>query len=245
MSKVKKISKYIVDFLTAIVFCFLIMIIISKVSMLFTGKQYFEIFGYSVFTVATGSMEPTISQNDIVIVKKTNDIKVNDIVTYEKEGNYITHRVISMSDDTLVTKGDANNTNDISVPRSSLVGKVINVFEKGGIWQKIFTTPSVIIMMFVTLLLFDFAFSFKGFKKKEEVVETKPEVKKVETEGVAVNELTDNKQNVTKEEVQQIKKDLPPVSDKTLGYTIGLNLSDIQAEINRELDEEIEDGEER
>ena len=244
MSKVKKISKYVVDFLTAIVFCFLIMIIISKVSMLFTGKQYFEIFGYSVFTVATGSMEPTISQNDIVIVKKTNDIKVNDIVTYEKEGNYITHRVISMSDDTLVTKGDANNTNDVSVPRSSLVGKVINVFEKGGVWQKIFTTPSVIIMMFVTLLLFDFAFSFKGFKKKE-VEETKPEVKKVETEGVAVNELTDNKQNVTKEEVQQIKKDLPPVSDKTLGYTIGLNLSDIQAEINRELDEEIEDGEER
>ncbi len=234
MSKVKKISKYIVDFLTAIVFCFLIMIIVAKVSMLFTGKQYFEIFGYSVFTVATGSMEPTISQNDIVIVKKTNDIKVDDIVTYEKDGDYITHRVISMSDDTLVTKGDANNTNDISVPRSSLVGKVINIFEHGGIWQKIFTTPAVIIMMFVTLLLFDLAFSFKGFKKKNP-----------EEDGVAISEITENpKQNITKEEVQQIKKDLPPVSDKTLGYTIGLNLSDIQAEINRELDEETEDEEE-
>ncbi len=238
MHIVKKCIKIGIDLLTAIVFCFLIMIIISKVSMLFTGKQYFEIFGYSVFTVATGSMEPTISQNDIVIVKKTNDIKVNDIVTYEKDGNYITHRVISMSDDTLVTKGDANNTNDISVPRSSLVGKVINIFEKGGVWQKIFTTPSVIIMMFVTLLLFDFAFSFKGFKKKGELPPKE--------EGVTVNEITDNpKQSITKEEVQQIKKDLPPVSDKTLGYTIGLNLSDIQAEINRDLEEEIEDGEER
>ena len=238
MHIVKKCIKIGIDLLTAIVFCFLIMIIISKVSMLFTGKQYFEIFGYSVFTVATGSMEPTISQNDIVIVKKTNDIKVNDIVTYEKDGNYITHRVISMSDDTLVTKGDANNTNDISIPRTSLVGKVINIFEKGGVWQKIFTTPSVIIMMFVTLLLFDFAFSFKGFKKKGELPPKE--------EGVTVNEITDNpKQSITKEEVQQIKKDLPPVSDKTLGYTIGLNLSDIQAEINRDLEEEIEDGEER
>ena len=238
MHIVKKCIKIGIDLLTAIVFCFLIMIIISKVSMLFTGKQYFEIFGYSVFTVSTGSMEPTISQNDIVIVKKTNDIKVNDIVTYEKDGNYITHRVISMSDDTLVTKGDANNTNDISIPRTSLVGKVINIFEKGGVWQKIFTTPSVIIMMFVTLLLFDFAFSFKGFKKKGELPPKE--------EGVTVNEITDNpKQSITKEEVQQIKKDLPPVSDKTLGYTIGLNLSDIQAEINRDLEEEIEDGEER
>ncbi len=238
MHIVKKCIKIGIDLLTAVVFCFLIMIIVSKVSMLFSGKQYFEIFGYSVFTVATGSMEPTISQNDIVIVKKTNDIKVNDIVTYEKDGNYITHRVISMSDDTLVTKGDANNTNDISVPRSSLVGKVINIFEKGGVWQKIFTTPSVIIMMFVTLLLFDFAFSFKGFKKKGELPPKE--------EGVTVNEITDNpKQSITKEEVQQIKKDLPPVSDKTLGYTIGLNLSDIQAEINRDLEEEIEDGEER
>jgi signal peptidase len=238
MHIVKKCIKIGIDLLTAVVFCFLIMIIVSKVSMLFSGKQYFEIFGYSVFTVATGSMEPTISQNDIVIVKKTNDIKVNDIVTYEKDGNYITHRVISMSDDTLVTKGDANNTNDISIPRTSLVGKVINIFEKGGVWQKIFTTPSVIIMMFVTLLLFDFAFSFKGFKKKGELPPKE--------EGVTVNEITDNpKQSITKEEVQQIKKDLPPVSDKTLGYTIGLNLSDIQAEINRDLEEEIEDGEER
>ena len=234
MHIVKKCIKIGIDFLTAIVFCFLIMIIISKVSMLFTGKQYFEIFGYSVFTVATGSMEPTISQNDIVIVKKTNDIKVDDIVTYEKDGDYITHRVISMSDDTLITKGDANNTNDVSVPRSSLVGKVINIFEKGGVWQKIFTTPSVIIMMFVTLLLFDLAFSFKGFKKKE------PEEKKPESEGVTINEITENpKQSITKEEVKQIKKDLPPVTDKTLGYTIGLNLSDIQAEINRDLEEEI------
>ena len=71
MSKVlKNIIKIIINILTFIIFAALIVVIYCKLNMLVKGKNYFEIFGYSVFKVATGSMEPTLSQNDVIIVKE-------------------------------------------------------------------------------------------------------------------------------------------------------------------------------
>ena len=72
-NKVTKILKLIVDILTAMVFVVLITIVLFKVKMMVSGKDYFEIFGYSFFTVATGSMEPAISQNDIILVKRSKE----------------------------------------------------------------------------------------------------------------------------------------------------------------------------
>ena len=65
----KKIVKFFVDFLTFAVFYLLILIILARVKMMITGKDYFEVNGYSVFSVTTGSMAPTINHNDIILVK--------------------------------------------------------------------------------------------------------------------------------------------------------------------------------
>ena len=167
MPKIKKILKTIVDILTLSVFLILIIIIFSKVKMMFSGKNYFDFFGYSIFSVATGSMEPTLKQNDIILIKKEKDYNVDDIVTYENEGNYITHRIVTKRGKDLVTKGDANNTKDVPITIDDVIGKMVKVYPNAGIWQKVFTTPQIIIMVFVTLILFDFAFSYKGFKNKK------------------------------------------------------------------------------
>ena len=174
----KNIAKIIVNILMTIVFIILVLIIIAKVSMLINNKSYFEAFGYSFFNVATGSMEPAISQNDIIVVEKTDDYEVGDIVTFEKDGNFITHRIVLITEDLITTKGDANNTSDVSIKRDLIIGKVTKVYSSAGIWQKIFTTPQIIVAIFITLILFDFAFSYKGNKKIEEEV-TEEEPKKV------------------------------------------------------------------
>ena len=77
----KKVLKIIIDILTLIVFLILVVIIFAKVKMMTSNKDYFDVFGYSVFTIASGSMEPTLSVNDIIIVKKNKEYNVNDIVT--------------------------------------------------------------------------------------------------------------------------------------------------------------------
>lgn len=46
-------------------------------------KDYANVFGYTYFVVATGSMSGTIEVNDVVIVKLGNEAEVGDIITYK------------------------------------------------------------------------------------------------------------------------------------------------------------------
>lgn len=208
-----------------LVFLILLVVIVIKLNMLVSGKNYFLINGYSIFCVATGSMEPTISQNDIIIVKQSDTYKVDDIITFIKGEEFITHRIVSINDETVTTKGDANNAVDVAISRDKIIGKVVKIYYNMGVWQKILTTPSIIIMIFITLLLFDFAFSYKGFNKKK--VDTK---KKDDSNDIS---------NLSSEDIKRIMdsmdKDNNKENDTNLDYTVRLDLSRIQKEIENKI----------
>jgi len=65
-------------------------------------------------------MEPTITQNDVMIVVPVNPelLKVGNIITYRREvdgGNkviFVTHRIIEIDDGMIKTKGDAMSEAD-------------------------------------------------------------------------------------------------------------------------------------
>ena len=240
----KRIFKVIVDILTFLVFVALIIILVSKVKMMVNGSDYFDIFGYSFFNVGTGSMKPAINENDIVIIKSQKDYNEDDIVTFKSENAYITHRVISKRGDTFVTKGDANNAKDIAIEKKDIIGKVVKVLKRAGVWQKIFSSPKVIIMVFVTLILFDVAFSYKGIikKKNKKLVEKIPDVKLEE-----VNKTKDSPKMSNKEIVELVKKtDMVKAGEDVkfdkkekdfLNYTIRLDLSELQKQIDNNMKE--------
>lgn len=84
-------------------------------------KSKIDIFGYSSYIVLTGSMEPVISPNDMVICKVPNsssEINKGDIITFYlgNESESITHRVINVitknGEKYYQTKGDHNNSID-------------------------------------------------------------------------------------------------------------------------------------
>lgn len=54
-------------------------------------KDYANVFGYTYFVVATGSMSGTIEVNDVVVVKLTQDVEVNDIITYQENKANLLH----------------------------------------------------------------------------------------------------------------------------------------------------------
>lgn len=108
------------------------------------------ILGYSLYTVETGSMEPTIPTGALIIGKEIppKDIKKGDIITFALAG-VVTHRVVEVNYDadtdyySFVTKGDANETNDpnpvpginvLSVVKASFpfVGETIKFFKPPG-----------------------------------------------------------------------------------------------------------------
>jgi len=70
------------------------------------GFIYF-VPGYSLYIVRSESMAPTINIGDLIITGPVKgEVNEGDIITYELNGELITHRVHSI-DNTIVTKGDA------------------------------------------------------------------------------------------------------------------------------------------
>ena len=105
--------------------------------------------GYGYLVVATGSMNGTINQGDMIIVKKTNNYSPGDIVTYvETYGKApVTHRIVNYDPYGLfVTKGDANLSTDISpISVEQIVGEVVLVIPKAGLVFDWFTKEGGII----------------------------------------------------------------------------------------------------
>ena len=94
-------------------------------------------FGYSTLIVTTGSMSGTIEQGDMIVIKKTDEYKIGDVITFIPEGESIptTHRIIRISGDNYYTKGDANNAEDMRpVTADRIVGKVINTYSHLGLF---------------------------------------------------------------------------------------------------------------
>lgn len=100
-----------------------------------------SIFGKSAYTVQTNSMSTTFEKGDLIYVETdftAQDIEVGDVITYQalidinndgvSEWIYNSHRVVEIvsSDQNnirFITKGDANDSNDIgTTPASNVVG---------------------------------------------------------------------------------------------------------------------------
>ena len=105
------------------IFFYILVILILIIKLL--NILHISFFGYQMFTVISGSMQPTIKVGDIILIKKQDNYFVNDIVTYKSDNNYITHRVVEINDLNVVTKGDYNNALDDPIHVSNVVGKVV------------------------------------------------------------------------------------------------------------------------
>lgn len=67
--------------------------------------------------VYSDSMEPTIGQGDGYIVGSADDIGSGDIITFDSEtrNEFVTHRVVAVTDDGYITQGDNNPSTDQAV----------------------------------------------------------------------------------------------------------------------------------
>jgi len=230
---VKKIMKIIIQSLTVVLFALLILAIYCKVQMLVQKQDFVTIFGYTIFQVASGSMEPELYVDDVILVKVSKDIEVNDVISYLDDDAIITHRVISIDGDFLTTKGDANNTLDANVPKDAIIGKVVSVYPELKIWQDILSDPKILVSLFVTLLLFDFAFSYK---KKDDL--------KLAEQMKNKKDLS-TKEKYVKPSVDQIQENKNDVigSEELLELTRRLDLKELRSILEKENMQNLEEQE--
>lgn len=167
MKKASKIIGYILNILIVLVIIVIILAIYYFVQIKVLNKPYANIIGYTFFEVATGSMEPTIHVGDVIIVKITNDIEENDIIVCKENNSFITHRLLEIQDNKLITKGDANNTEDEPMDRANLIGEVVNIIPNFSLWKKVIFAPQVIIPIFLMIIFLCVVCFLKDKKSKE------------------------------------------------------------------------------
>lgn len=135
-----------------ILLIFLIVVLYCYAQLKIFNKDYINLCGYTVFRVITGSMADTIKPQDVVILKITKDVQVNDIITYKSDNDFITHRIIDKNKDEIITKGDANTSKDNPITEDLVVGKVIYIINNVSVWIKVFSTPQVIIAIIISII---------------------------------------------------------------------------------------------
>ena len=159
----EKFTNIILDILIVIFGAFLLVSIYNNMQIKVLGNEYSSFFGYSTFEVQTGSMADTINPGDWIVVKITKNVGLDDIITYSQEGEFITHRVVEAYKDSLVTKGDANNSKDDAISKEQVVGKVVKILPYFGIIRKTFFNPLVLITLILTI--YSVGFVLRSTKK--------------------------------------------------------------------------------
>lgn len=161
-NKILKIIKNII--INLIIFILGIIAIIAiwtSIQLNVQNKEYIDIFGYSMFSTSTGSMSPTMEIGDIVFVKIGEDAKEKDIITYKKDDVFITHRIIEIDGESIIAKGDNNNTQDEAITKEAIIGKVVYIINNVEVWKQVFSDTSVIIPVVLTVILFVILVSYK------------------------------------------------------------------------------------
>ena len=97
---------------------------------LFLLASLVPVAGIKTFVVQSGSMEPAIKTGSVIVVKQSDTYKVGDVITFgprTKTKSPTTHRIVEVKEDgNFVTRGDANNAEDMrTVSRFEVVGRVL------------------------------------------------------------------------------------------------------------------------
>lgn len=146
-----------------VTFVILVTVMIMTVTMRINGETP-SIFGYSIFRVSSGSMEPQLQIGDVILMKECDpmELKKGDIITYkgvygEMAGKAVTHRVVKEpfkkgNDYYIQTKGDASQVVDYDVNINNVMGKLERELPFFSWLYGIFITPFGLLIIIILII---------------------------------------------------------------------------------------------
>lgn len=169
----------------AIVICLLLLpILIANLVIIVKGSlnpdEIPTVMGYAPMAVVTNSMntgEPdAIRAGDMVITKQANPdtLEVGDVIMFKNNQTAVIHRIVGYNaeTDTFVTKGDANDTEDLDpVEKKNIIGKFMQRVPKVGDFILFSRTPlGMLICIGIPILLFlGYDFVAKRLTRRKEI----------------------------------------------------------------------------
>ncbi len=149
------------------------------------GDQLPMPLGFGVSVVLTGSMEPELSADDLVVICESDgEVAVDDIVVFQDGHTLVIHRVIAIDGDTVITKGDANNLQDDPIQRKDIKGVLVFSIPYIGALVRLLKHPvTVAILLIAALWLANRSFRKEKTKDTDELDEIKKEIERLKNEA--------------------------------------------------------------
>lgn len=149
----------------------------------FVGNEMPMPFGFGAAIVLSGSMEPALSVDDLVIVREQSTYNEDDIVVYQDGSSLVIHRIISVDENEVITQGDANNTADPPVELSLVKGKAIASIPLVGVLARFLKSPvGFILVILLAIVLFELPYLRDKKKANDEMEMIKEEIRKLKEE---------------------------------------------------------------
>lgn len=152
-------------------------------------------FGFGVSVVLSGSMEPALSVDDVLVVKSQKEYFVDDMVVFSDHGTLVVHRIISIVDGEITTKGDANDSADESITAEVIKGKVVKVIPSAGKLLNTVRSPIVVILVLgAAILLMELSFKKEKKDSDADLEPIKEEIRRLLAEQEAAKQNGENKE---------------------------------------------------
>ncbi len=163
--------------------------------------------GFGCSVVLSGSMEPELAVNDLVFIKETQQIAPGDVVVFQDDGSLTIHRVLTVDGETVVTKGDANNTADDPIHISQVKGVLVGKLPFMGALVLLFKQPVVVVLVLLgALLLAEMSFRRDKQEDDEDLDEIRRQIKGLMQEmqdDVPVKEETKEEETKENEDLKE------------------------------------------
>lgn len=210
MKALKIIFKIIKYLLTTLVVLILAVVLIQRFS-----NNNIKVFGYSIYTIVSESMKPEYDIGDMIFVKNVDkqDIKLNDDIVYmgnidSYDGKIITHRVIRIDNNQIVTKGINNPIEDPPIKYDQVYGKVafklciLSTFSK--LMNNNLMFYIIVFVPFTILIFLDLRDIVLGREEREE---EKEKEKITEQERNNVQETNNDNIEILEDDVEEESKE--------------------------------------
>ncbi|HBM98685.1 MAG TPA: signal peptidase I [Ruminococcus sp.] len=170
IDKIKNSTAFRAARLVKNIICWILILILAITMVIFLTTRIQgntpTVFGYTIFRISTGSMEPELMIGDVILDKVMDDeteIAVGDVVTFEGgsqfDGKLVTHKVIKApytdenGNTMLQTHGIANELDDTPISIDQVRAKMICKIPYIDTLYNLFLSPCGLLIMILLIIL--------------------------------------------------------------------------------------------
>lgn len=214
-------AKKVLNTLSTILLVVLFLLVVVMFLMRIMGKTP-SVFGYQLYYVSSGSMEPTLNVGDAILIKKVpaKEISKGDIITFRStndvvRGHTITHRVVEEPEIKsgiyyYQTKGDVESaTLDPLTSYNRVEGKFVTKLPVLGLMYSFFCKPyglATFVIVIVGLFGFEMISLFTSYKTIDSIGD---EYIDFENEGQSKKKKKKSKKSKSEESEEVIADSAP------------------------------------